>query len=186
MSQSVMVDTSFLITLANPNYPNYDAANRYFKYCLNPAHDIKLHLSSIVVAEYHQGASALPWLKSGNFVSMPFNILDATHVSVVAHNLGLPRNPASTDLANPAIDGRAEFKDDLKLIAQAEKNKIDFIITEDRRTLAKYVEDLHQAGFTSVRAIVVADGYEVSCFTGGQASLPLDDEVEAESDREEE
>lgn len=171
MSISVVVDTSFLITLANPRYPNYDVANRYFKFCLNPANDIKLYLSSVVVSEYHQGASALQWLGSGDFIPLPFNILDGINVKTIAHNLGLPGNPTSTDPSNPIAGARAEYRDDLKIIAQADKNKIDYIITEDRRTLATYVDSLHSAGLTEVQAIVVADGYEVSWFTGGQRLL---------------
>ncbi len=171
--KTVMVDTTFLITLANPKYPNYDVANRYYKYMLG--NDIKMHLSAIVIAEYHQLVSAAEWLSSGNFIPMPFNIYEATHLSNVAHNLGSTaridaRNDSANDGTTPR-SARAEFKDDLKLIAQAEKNKIDYIITEDASTLAKQLRTLHAAGLTEVQPIVVADGFDSSWFTGGQKSL---------------
>ncbi len=171
--KTVLVDTTFLITLANPKYPNYANANRYYKYML--ANGIQLYLSAIVVAEYHQLASAAEWLASGNFIFLPFNVPDATHLSNVVHNLGSSaRNDARKDATSDGTappTARAEFKDDLKLIAQAEKNKIDYIITEDASTMAKQLKKLHAAGLTDVQAIVVADGFDSSWFTGGQKSL---------------
>jgi hypothetical protein len=68
-------------------------------------------------------------------------------------------------------DSKAEAKDDIKLIAQAEINEITYIITADKKTLFKYCEKLNKAGIAKVKPIVLADGYDSTIFNNGQSAL---------------
>lgn len=162
---TVLVDTGFLITLYDnrEERKNHKIAKRYFKYFL--AHGIVMRLSTIVASEYHQKASVIDILASSNYMPLAFNILDSLKVSDVAHSLG--------NEARSGVGARAEFKDDLKLIAQVIENDIDYVITEDEGTLAKYCRRLRKAGILKAQVIVLSEGYDESPFNNGQASLDL-------------
>jgi len=47
---SALLDTSFLITLANPARPQHETAKRYLRECIQ--RQIPLYLSTIVVSEF--------------------------------------------------------------------------------------------------------------------------------------
>lgn len=164
---SVLVDTSFLITLYDNRKErvNHKVAKKYYKYFLD--HEITMRLSTIVTSEYHQQASVIDIIASTNYIPLPFNVLDSLKVSDVAHALGSEARSGS--------GGRAEFKDDLKLIAQAIEHDIDYVITEDEGTLAKYCRRLHKVGILKAQVIVLSEGYDESTFNNGQASLLLPD-----------
>ena len=50
MSAGVLLDTSYLITLADKNRPHHEAARRYWKYFLE--NEIPIYLSTVVVSEF--------------------------------------------------------------------------------------------------------------------------------------
>ena len=59
-------------------------------------------------------------------------------------------------------DSRSVVRDDVKLLAQASHEDIDFILTEDGSTLYKYCERLRQTGAVQTRALKLADGFDAS------------------------
>ena len=121
-----------------------------------------MYLSTIVISEYHQKETIVNILETENFQILPFNVEDAVVVSDLAHRLG----------QNIRGDGnRAEFKDDIKLMAQAQNNKIDYLITEDETTLAKYSRKLFNANIFSSKTIVVKEGFDSSIFNNGQTTF---------------
>lgn len=160
---SVLVDTSFLISLFDPERPHHSIAKKYYKYFIR--NSIDMHLSVIVIAEFNQVQPIADVMSSGNFIPLPFNFEDSLKTSDVAYQLGGVER--KRDGSNP------KYKDDLKLLAQASCNNIDFIITEDESTLARYCERLSKGGIISLSSIVLAKGFDVSSFNGGQSSLDV-------------
>lgn len=162
--QSVLVDTSFLITLyaaktGDGERKNHSVAKKYFKYFLE--NSMHLILSTIVISEFQQMQPVVDLINSGNYVTLPYNYDDAIATAEVAYNVdGVIRG-----------SGRAEFKDDLKLMGQVKAQNIDFIITEDDSTLVKYCKKLIKAGMFKTKIILLKDGFDDSHFANGQKSL---------------
>lgn len=121
-----------------------------------------MYLSTIVISEFQQMQSVVDLINSGAYLPLAYNYEDAIKTAELAFNLG------GTDRRG---DGNPKYKDDLKLMAQAEFNEIDFIITEDESTLARYCEKLKSAGMFSPKVILVKDGFDTSHFNNGQSSL---------------
>lgn len=71
-----------------------------------------------------------------------------------------------------AGDDRSVVKDDVKLIAQAICESITHVLTEDARTLARYLDQLRAAGECAVQAILLKDGFDTAWFNNGQRGLP--------------
>jgi len=161
---SVLVDTSYLITVYDKNRPNNGTAYKYYRYFLK--NKITMLLSTIVITEFQQGQPVADIINSGHYIILPFNFDDAVKAADIAYNLG------GTDRRG---DSMPKFEDDLKIMAQAEFNKIDFIITEDESTLARYCKKLQKAGMFDSKVIVVKDGFDASWFNDGQSTL-LDEE----------
>jgi hypothetical protein len=158
-AKSVLVDTSFLIVWANPEAEHHEVAKKYYKMFLSQGYT--LCLSTIVIAEFHQKQSIVDVLSTENFQIVPYNIDTAIATADMHHKLG----------SGARVGGQAEFKDDVKLIAQAELSKIGFIITNDASTLHKYCEKLRNAGLLKTQSICLSDGFDSAWFTGGQKSL---------------
>ncbi|PKL30798.1 hypothetical protein CVV43_05340 [Candidatus Saccharibacteria bacterium HGW-Saccharibacteria-1] len=159
--KSVLIDTSFLITLFSDDRPNHDIAKKYYKYFLN--NSITLYLSTIVIAEFSQGQPISSVIGCGNFRILPYNVDDAIRTADVAFQMGGIQRRRGSD--NP------KYADDIKLIAQADKNSIDYIITEDSSTLSRYCKKLNDGAIIKVNPIALVDGYDVSCFNNGQTSF---------------
>lgn len=154
---SILLDTSFLITLMNPARPRHDVAHQYLREALRCG--APMYLSTVVASEFQvrQSVSDLPLR---NFNVVPFNIDHA----MTAGNLMrvLQRDPG---------DDRAAVKDDVKLVAQMVCESISHILTEDQNTLAKYLRRFNELGESSAKAILLADGFDVAWFNGGQRGL---------------
>ncbi len=164
MTASVLLDTSFLISLVDGNRPNHGVAAKYYRLMLEQ--QVPMYFSAIVAAEFgiKQAITDLPLR---NFRPIPFNI---PHGVAAAHfwNALLPRD---------ATTPRHVVRDDVKLIAQACHEAIPFILTEDASTLYKYCERLKAAGQCSIRAITLADGFDPNAFReDGQRGLALEDD----------
>ena len=71
MTTSVLLDTSFLITLFKKSRANHETAVLYYRYLLQ--HNIPIHFSAIVAAEFgiKQSIADLPL---GNFRVLNFNV----------------------------------------------------------------------------------------------------------------
>jgi len=134
MTSGVLVDTSFLITLADPNRPRHKVAEEYFRHFLSER--MPMALSAIVVSEFHmrQNIKTLPL---ENFILLPFNHDDAT----AAADLNFKKyHKAGTD--------RVALKDDFKLLGQAKARRFGYLITDDAETLHPICEELQAAGRT--------------------------------------
>lgn len=71
-------------------------------------------------------------------------------------------------------DIRHVIRDDVKLIAQANKESISFILTEDVSTLYKHCDKLRTTGFIQTRPIKLIDGFDSYAFqANGQRGLEL-------------
>ena len=65
---SILVDTSFLITLADPARRNHEVAKTYFRLCLKA--NVPLYLSAILASEF-QVKQAVNNLPLRNFIVLP-------------------------------------------------------------------------------------------------------------------
>ncbi len=157
---SVLVDTSFLITVYDKDRANHAVALKYHKHFIK--NSIKMYLSTVVVSEFQQMQSIVDLINTGNYLLLPYNYDDAIKTAEIAYNLG------GTDRRG---DGNPKYKDDLKLMGQAEYNEIDFVITEDESTLARYCEKLSKASMFKPEVIIVKNGFDTSHFNNGQSSL---------------
>jgi hypothetical protein len=75
------------------------------------------------------------------------------------------------DLKRDGTDDRSAVKDDIKLIAQAICESLTHILTEDAQTLVKYLRRLNEAGISTVKPILLADGFDSAWFDNGQRGL---------------
>ena len=161
MAASVLLDTSFLITLVKSTRPNHPIAAQYYRLMLEQ--QIPMYFSAIAASEFaiKQPVTDLP-IK--NFRTVPFNI---------PHSIEAARlwNALKRDNG----DNRAVVHDDVKMMAQAAHESIPFILTEDASTLYKYCERMRMAGEMRVRAIKLIDGFDSSVFReDGQRGLSLE------------
>lgn len=156
----VLVDTGFVISVFDETRPNHSTAKKYYKYFLK--NSIKMCLSTIVISEFQQMQSVVDLMNTGHFVPLPFNYDDAIKAADLAYNLGG---------ANRKGDTQAKYKDDIKLMGQASAQDIEYIITEDENTLARYCERLSKAGMFNPHVIVVGAKFDATPFNGGQSAL---------------
>lgn len=146
MTASVLLDTSFLITLVNENRTHHTAAKQYYRHMLQ--NNVPMHFSSVVAAEFgiKQPIADLPL---NNFRILNFNVAHAQEAATLWNALG-QRDDG---------DARAVVRDDLKLLAQASQESIEFILTEDARTMHKYCGRLNAMGLTITRSVTLKDGF---------------------------
>ena len=155
---SILVDTSFLITLADPTRRHHETAKTYLRESLKA--NVPLYLSAIVASEF-QVKQAVNDLPLRNFVILPFNIDHAMTAGLLMRSI-----------SRDAGDERNSVKDDVKLIAQAVCESITHVLTEDEKTLAKYIKRLSDAGECTLRAILLVSGFDLAWLNGGQAPIP--------------
>lgn len=154
---SVLLDTSFLITFADPSRPSHQVAHQYFRECVRRR--VPMYLSTIAVSEFEvkQRITDLPLR---NFIMLPFNIEHA--VQCGARFASTSRDPG---------DNRSVFKDDMKLIGQCDVEDITHILTEDENTLVKYLRRVHPAVFKPTQAVLLSAGFDTAWFDGGQRGI---------------
>jgi predicted nucleic acid-binding protein len=161
--KSVMLDTSFLITLLDAKRPHHDDAKQYFKLFVEQSYLI--YISSIVVSEYcHKGH--IEELPIKYVFLLPFNIPHAVKC-------------AELDFKEHRVggDSRDCAKDDFKILAQTACEGCDFIITDDTSTLFQYVAKLNSEGKLESRAIKLDDGFDIAFVNADkQRDLPMADE----------
>ncbi len=155
---SILVDTSYLITLADPARPQHETAKAYLRESLKAG--VPLYLSAVVASEF-QVKQAVNDLPLRNFIILPFNIDHAMTAGLLMRSVN--RDPG---------DERNSVKDDVKLIAQAVCESITHILTEDEKTLAKYIKRLAENGECSLKAILLVKGFDAAWLNGGQALIP--------------
>ena len=155
---AILLDTSFLISLADPSRKHHQAAVAYFREAIR--REVPLYLSAVVAAEFHvkQAVTDLPMR---NLEVLPFNY-DHAMMS------GLLMRALKRDLN----DDRNAVKDDIKLIAQAICESLTHVLTEDAQTLVRYVHRLNEAGKCTLKTILLAEGFDAAWLNNGQRGLP--------------
>lgn len=159
MRAAVMLDTSFLITLADPRRERHPAAKQYFQHFL--AEKMPMLVSAIVVAEFcaRQELATLPLEQ---LVLVPFTHEDA----VVAATFDFkPHKGAEQD--------RQSLKDDFKIIGHAHARNLGYMITDDAETMFEHCTVLRKEGRTHLRAIKLQTGFSLEHFApDGQKDFP--------------
>ena len=157
----VSLDTSFLISFADPDRPNHSVAVDYFRHCLGLR--IPMWISVVAAGEFEVGqpVSDLPLQ---NFRLQPYNLPHAIRAAALFRKLR--EIPAAA-----AEDRRPVIINDLKIIAQAEEEQIPVILTEDKNTLSRIAVRLRQDSAISLRVLLLSEG-----FTPGRLETPAQDE----------
>lgn len=150
MAAGVLLDTSFLITLADGSRANHAAARRYWRYFIES--QIPMYLSVIVVAEFSVKQEIPPEILRCCIV-LPFNWDDAQR----AAKLDWKR------LRPPGVE-RDALKDDIKIIAQAAVADAEFVITDDSETFHRYCQAFKGAGEIQFKSIRLDDGFDRAFF----------------------
>lgn len=158
----VSLDTSFLITFADPGRPQHAVAVDYFRHCLTQR--IPMWLSAVAAGEFEVGqpVSDLPLQ---NFRIQPYNLPHAIRAAALFRAIREDNAPSTEDRRPIIIN-------DLKILAQAEEENIPVILTEDRNTLWRLAERLRRQGHTRVRVLLLTEG-----FTPGRLEIPAQDEL---------
>lgn len=158
MTASVLLDTSYLISLVSQHRPNHEVAVAYYRHML--AHQLRMFVSAIAVSEFSvkQPVTDLPLR---NFILLPFNV---TH--------GVEAARLWNAIKRDEGDDRSVVRDDVKLLAQAERESIPFLLTDDKNTMYKYCERLRAGHTVKVKAIRLSDGFDDCAFRlDGQTGL---------------
>jgi hypothetical protein len=145
----ICVDTSFLITFADPSRPHHNAAVEYFRFCVS--NGFMLCLSTLVVAEFECGqpTSDLPL---GNFIILPFNYRHAVESANYHRQI---KGLEPVDQAD-----RNVVRNDLKILAQAHIEECSVILTEDANTLTKWAHRLNRSNLCGIMPILLKDGFK--------------------------
>ena len=143
----VSLDTSFLISFADPDRENHAVALEYFRHC--SAQRVPMWISAIAAGEFEvrQPVSDLPLQ---NFRIQPYNLPHAIKAAALFRAL---------ENEGPREDSRPIIINDLKILAQAEEDGIPVILTEDARTLSRLVTRLQEKGVISARVLLLSEGF---------------------------
>ena len=151
MADGVLLDTSFLISFADPTRKHHAVAVQFFKHLV--AEGMPMFLSTIVASEFHQ-KQPVTELPLDAFIVLPFNLVDAM-------------NAATLDFTfykgTPGV-ARDALKDDFKLLGQVKAHDIAFVITEDEQSLYRFCSDLREKHVLAARPIKLEDGFDKSHF----------------------
>ena len=129
---AIRLDTSDLISLADPVRAHHETAVSYLREALRRG--VPLYLSAIAASE-RQVKQAVADLPFRNFEVLAFNI-DHTMTAGLLMREFQPE---------PG-DGRALVREDLKRIAQAICEPLTHVLTEDTQALVKFVHRPNEAG----------------------------------------
>lgn len=157
----VSLDTSFLISFADPGRVHHAVAVDYFRHCL--AQSIPMWLSTIAAGEFEVGqpVSDLPLQ---NFRIQPYNLPHAILAAALFRALRQEQTAAPEDRRPVVVN-------DLKILAQAHEENIAAVLSEDRNTLFRLAERRRAGGHSAVRVLLLAEG-----FTPGRLENPAQDE----------
>lgn len=161
----VSLDTSFLISFADPGRPHHTAAVDYFRYCLQK--QVPMWVSVVAAGEFEVGQPVTD-LPLQNFRIQPYNLPHAIRAAQLFKTLRSDSNPPG--------DSRRIIVNDLKIISQAVEDGIGVILTEDENTLARLVTRLRSAGTVETEVVLLKDGYSARKLGDPrQLSLPSDE-----------
>ena len=151
MADGVLLDTSFLISLADPNRKHHAVAVQFYKFFATEG--VPMFLSTIAASEFHQRQPVTD-LPLEAIIVLPFNLIDAMRAAELDFTLFK---------GTPGV-ARDALKDDFKLLGQVKANDIGFVITEDGRSLFKFCQELRTKRALSARPIKLEDGFDKSHF----------------------
>lgn len=158
MGAGVVIDTSFLITLADPARQHHTVARRYWQHFMEQA--LPVFLPTIVVSEFCVRQEIPPEILRCCVV-LPFNWDDA----IKAAQLDFTQFKA-------LVESRVALKDDVKIIAQAVVCDAELVITEDTDSLIRIATELKTAGKVAFRTIALKDGFDRAFFApNGQSDF---------------
>jgi predicted nucleic acid-binding protein len=161
MHSGILLDSSFLIRLTNGADALHLTAKAYFDAATKLK--IPMHLSTLVVAEFEVNQE-LPAELRNAMIPTPFDYIDGKRAALFQKVIG-GRYPD---------DNRTALRIDTLLMAQAHMRKLGAILTNDRKTLAKYLSRLRDEQKTEVHAILLSDGFEENRLKNpSQSSLQL-------------
>lgn len=158
--KKVLVDTSFLITLFSKAREHQENAMRYYRYFID--HKIDMYISTIAISEYSQKAKIEPILASGNFITLTFNVVDGITSGEFSEKLHGEKREEG--------DSRGAVKDDVKMLAQCANGEFDYLVTDDRSTMAKWADRLRDMNDLKTQVIPISE-YDESVFNNGQTTL---------------
>ena len=162
----VSLDTSFVISFADPSRTHHSVAVDYFRHCV--AQRIPMWISTVAAGEFEvkQPISDLPLQ---NFRIQPYNLPHAIRAAALFREVRGERGAAE--------DPRPIIINDLKIIAQAVEEKIPLIITEDKNTLTRLVSRLRRKNVISLDVLLFAEGFASRRLeTPAQTELRLSDQ----------
>ena len=169
MAAGVVLDTSFLISLADPDRPHHVTARQYWRHFTDAGYPI--FLPTIVVSEFCVRQPILPYILR-SCVILPFNWDDALKAAELDFKKG-----ERTDTPRDAL------KDDVKILAQAAVQDAAWVITDDTKSFFKFARRLADESVAGFQPIKLEDGFDLSHFQpGGQRLLHLLDGEEPEID----
>lgn len=168
MPAGVVLDTSFLITLADPARAHHGTARQYWRHFGEQG--LPVFLPTVVVSEFCIRQEIPPDILR-RCVVLPFNWDDAIQAAGLDFTKG--REPQ---------DHRDALKDDVKIIAQAMVKDAAFAITDDTRTFYRFATQLRLNGVVTFQAIKLEDGFEPAFFNGGQRELIFAEDDETHCD----
>ena len=154
---SVLLDTSFLISLSDPTRLHHAVALAYYRECVR--RQVPMYLSTIVISEF-QVKQAINDLPLRNFVVLPFNVDHAMRCGLIIRQMA--RDPE---------DDRVRVKDDFKLLAQCDCEAVSHLISEDASTLAKYLDRARETGLAATKVVLLRAGFDAAWFENGQTRL---------------
>lgn len=149
MLRGALLDTGFLIQLADPSKPFYDTAKQWFDALL--ARRQLLYLSTIVISEFclKQKLESLP---RDLFQYAPFTVAHAMECA----RLDFKRHSLSTGKPGE----RDVIKDDMKIIAQAKCLKTKILLTNDKETMYRYASILKKHNDVAFTPVLLSDGFD--------------------------
>lgn len=156
---SVLLDTSFLISLSDPQRPHHEHAQAYYRECVH--RQVVMYLSTVVVSEF-QVKQPINDLPLRNFMILPFNVDHAMSCGLIIQKM-----------ARDSGDDRVRVKDDCKLLAQCNCEAISHLISEDASTLTKYLDRANQMNLVKTKAVLLKNGFDKAWFENGQPDLNL-------------
>lgn len=153
------LDTSFLISFADPTRTHHQTAVDYFRYCV--AERIPMWISTVAAGEFavKQSFHDLPLQ---NFRILPYNLPHAIRAATLFNH--------GKGVTGTADDRRPIIVNDLKIIAQAAEEKIPFILTEDENTLVRVAAGLRAKGALAVGTLLLKDGFDLGRADGLEQS----------------
>lgn len=152
MHNAVLLDTSFLITLADPDREKHADAKRFYQHFLDEG--MPMILSTIVIAEFcvRQPFETLPL---DQFIIYPFNQDDAVEAARLDFK-SVERGPSSRDA----------LRDDFKIIGHAAAQGLGYLITGDKDTMAVYCARLSARKEINFRCLNLNEGFSLRLFAG--------------------